>query len=236
MSHRGSKRCVLELVDNPSTFLPAINMLIQSSGATIKSTDSWLPVGLKNEKEAELKDFLAAHFSQKLGLEIENWWLAHSNGRTRTPNWDLISTCSIDGEKGILLVEAKAHHDELETGGKPPPVETSLASKANHEKILLAINQAKEDFNQRGFPLKISRDKCYQLSNRIAHAWWLANEGIPVVLLYLGFLNAEDMRISGYRIFTTKKDWEDCIARHISLVNANQISGKTIQLMGKSSF
>ena len=37
----------------------------------------------------------------------------------------------------------------------------------------------------------------YQLSNRFAWSWKLAMLGVPVVLLYLGFLNAQDMQDDG---------------------------------------
>lgn len=36
-------------------------------------------------------------------------------------------------------------------------------------------------------------DLCYQLSSRFASAWKVANLGVPVVLVCLGFLNAVEM-------------------------------------------
>ncbi len=39
--------------------------------------------------------------------------------------------------------------------------------------------------------MALSRDKRYQLSNRVAFAWKLASEGVPVVLVYLGFTGDE---------------------------------------------
>ena len=77
----------------------------------------------------------------ELQHQLRDWWLA-SNGRANTPNWDLASTCHIDGKEGLLLVEAKAHAAELSPGGKTPPASNSAKRKANHERIGKAIQQA----------------------------------------------------------------------------------------------
>lgn len=43
-------------------------------------------------------------------------------------------------------------------------------------------------------PWAISRDSRYQKSNRFAWACKLAGLGLPVVLMYLGFVRADEMR------------------------------------------
>ena len=40
---------------------------------------------------------------------LRDWWLAVPGGNAQTPIWDIASTCTVDGRKGFLLVEAKAH-------------------------------------------------------------------------------------------------------------------------------
>jgi hypothetical protein len=40
----------------------------------------------------------------------------------------------------------------------------------------------------------LSRDSHYQLTNRFAWAWKLASMGVPVVLGYLGFQGAAEMK------------------------------------------
>ncbi len=42
----------------------------------------------------------------------------------------------------------------------------------------------------------------YQLCNRVAWAWKLADLGVPGVLVFLGFLNATEMRDQG-QLFST---------------------------------
>jgi hypothetical protein len=41
---------------------------------------------------------------------------------------------------------------------------------------------------QTGLTWALSRDWCYQMSNRFAWAWKLVELGKPVILIYLGFL------------------------------------------------
>ena len=63
---------------------------------------------------------------------------------TRTPNWDIASTCTIEGKAGILLIEAKAHDQELikeETGRKN--IETPVSGNARRN--LLRIDWAIRD-------------------------------------------------------------------------------------------
>jgi hypothetical protein len=50
-------------------------------------------------------------------------------------------------------------------------------------------------------------DSHYQLSNRFAWAWKVATLGVPVVLAYLGFLNAKEMG----QPFTSHEAWERCL-------------------------
>ena len=59
----------------------------------------------------------------------------------------------------------------------------------------------------------LSRDHHYQLSNRFAWAWKLASLGVPVVLVYLGFLGAEEMHDVGTP-FQTTDDWAGTLMRH----------------------
>jgi hypothetical protein len=110
-----------------------------------------------------------------------NWWLAVPWTRTTTPNWDIASTCLIHGKPGILLIEAKAHDAELrnEERGKPLGSEdnkgVSIDSRRNHVRIGCSIQEAALALSQEtGLSWALSRDWCYQMSNRLAWAWKLA--------------------------------------------------------------
>jgi hypothetical protein len=64
-----------------------------------------------------------------------------------------------------------------------------------------------------GLTWALSRDWNYQMSNRFAWAWKLADLGIPVILVHLGFLNAHEMNDKG-RPFADHEDWTRAVMRH----------------------
>lgn len=231
---KGSKRCMLELIDSPD-FFTSMNSMIQEEGAVVAPGDSWLPLGIKNPREGQLKEFLSDNFSPQLATDFVTWWLKIP--KFRTPNWDFISTCNINGQKGILLIEAKAHRGELngESHGKKLKSDASDDSKANHENVQTAIEQANDGINKAMYSVSISRDKCYQLSNRVANGWWLANQGIPVVLIYLGFLNVQHMNSGGRKILGNQLEWEACFRAHAKQVGVDKIMDKWVDC-GKSRF
>ena len=119
---------------------------------------------------------------------------------------------SVDGKRGLLLVEAKAHANELSIAGKSLP-STDNGWK-NHERIALAITEANaglESVTKASWSL--SRDHHYQLSNRFAWAWKLVSLGVPVILVYLGFLDAQEMVDVGTP-FRTSDDWTIALKGH----------------------
>ena len=113
------------------------------------------------------------------------WWVT---GRGTRPTWDLLCHPIVSEKPGLLLVEAKAHEGELDWAGKRLQPSAKLASKVNHAQIADCIRETNVALNKLCdgvFGLDV--DSHYQLANRIAYAWKLADLGLPVVLLYLGF-------------------------------------------------
>jgi len=234
MRKKGSKTALMKLV-KAKDFTDSINSLIKSEKASISIYDNWMPDANNAEKEAELKDFLKYNFSPELAEKIHDWWLTVKNPKAQTPNWDLVSTCTIDGKKGLLLVEAKAHVDELHIEGKSINSDATMDSIENHERIYEAINEANTSIKTKFPQTSITRDNCYQLSNRVAYAWWLGNQGIPVVLLYLGFLNCHDMNDGKRKLFKNDNDWQNCFIEHTKQVGVNKIIDKWVDC-GESGF
>ncbi len=235
MRDKGSKTAMVKLVKS-NDLITIINDLIKTSGAIITTVDVSIPNAQIPTKEVTLSTFLRQNFDPKKAEAITKWWITKG---TATPKWDLISTCTINDKRGILLVEGKAHKGELKTDKKSNP--KSGDSIINHEEIGKAIDSVNEIIKHKieSSDIKLSRDECYQFSNRVAHAWWLANQGIPVVLLYLGFLNVydlnEDNKKYKYKLFTSPEDWKTCFEEHTKLVGANKLINKTIDC-GESSF
>ncbi len=212
---RGSKpRCHLLTHGTPAETSTRLGDLIAQWGS-VSPSDRWMPAGFKEIKEAELNHAPRLVPADR-GLKLAEWWLAERSKRSKTPNFDIASTCTIEGKPGILLIEAKAHDEELrnEDAGKPLKVGAAAASKANHERIGSAIEGARLGLTQAtSLEWRISRDSHYQMSNRFAWAWKLTDLGMPVVLVYLGFLNAKEMADKG-KPFSTHAAWGTVVREH----------------------
>ena len=228
---QGSRpRCVLLVDGNGKEVADRLTKLVCiPDEVVVDHSDRWMPYGKPVQRKGswdktpakepqldELANLLPRNIKrqQEIKEQLLNWWLAVP-GRATTPNWDIVSTCTIKGKAGLVLVEAKAHLNELSPRGKRcPGPSASENSRMNHRQIKRAIAKAatclqsatKESWN-------ISRDSHYQLSNRFAWSWKLVSLGIPVVLLYLGFLNAAEMK-DRRKIFCSHSEWVDALNNH----------------------
>jgi len=217
----------------------------------------WVPDRAKgNNKELILPEFCNRYcrdYEEFDVNEFTNWWL---KGGTN-PTWDFLSTCTIKGKKGIVLVEAKSHSNELKREGKSIKIDEEIypleelenllyekikSSKDgklmikrvlkklnNHDKIGQCIAEARGALSGWIPKINISRDDHYQLSNRIACTWKLAQCGVPSVLLYLGF--TKDNHWSEIDQIRSKDEWDRIVWSYFSEVGANRLlDHKTITL------
>ena len=214
--NRGSRpRCVLLTDGSRQEVAARLTDLVGLTDVTVSTTDLWRPAGkpVRTNNGWDAKPSAEARIDRDDGFvavtvrqELVEWWLEVAGPTSRTPQWDIAGTCNIEGRDGLMLVEAKAHSNELSTEGKRKP--SSNSGWKNHERIGSAIAQANVGLQlAAGGSWALSRDKCYQLSNRFAWSWKLASLGVPVVLIYLGFLRAEEMAPDGAP-FRTEDDWE----------------------------
>lgn len=205
-----------------------LTALAQPSGAVISpDTDTWQPRGLMEPQETTLVDSSEFITPDKCKALTE-WWLEKTRG-ANLPNWDVASTCTIEGMKGLLLVEAKAHDKELSEVGKSQPDTDN--GKKNHERIGSAIEQANAGLDSVLKGWALSRDSHYQLCNRFAWSWKLASLGVPVVLIYLGFLNAVEMTDQG-QFFDSNRAWDACIRKHAKNFVPTDAWGKRLDISG----
>ena len=241
---RGSRpRCILLMDGGREEVAGRLARLVGlESDVIIGGGDRWMPRGKPVQREDNSWDKtparearlggLTALFApdercrRELGDQLRKWWLSVSRV-ANTPNWDIASTCTIKGQRGLLLVEAKAHSAELGESGS-----FSSGNPGNRERIRLAITEATAGLQvATGGPWKLLPDSHYQLSNRFAWSWKLASLGIPVVLLYLGFLNAEEMADRG-QVFGSAGQWETSLRAHSEGVVDNRCWGQWIDLNG----
>ena len=87
------------------------NLIAPFGLVTVK--DKWMPQGFDNVTEAQLHKTPDLFDNEKHCQTLKSWWLAVTSHNPMTPNWDIASSCTIDGKRGLLLVEAKAHEKEL---------------------------------------------------------------------------------------------------------------------------
>lgn len=211
---RGSKaRCHLLTHGSRECVAQRLTQLIEPWGE-VRPTDHWLPDGFDNPREARLGES-AKLLDAARRAELRSWWLAVERG-ANTPNWDIASTCTIDGKHGLLLIEAKAHDKELrkEEKGKDPADAKSEGSRANHDRIYQAINLANQGLEQAtGKEWKLARDSRYQMSNRFAWTWKTVELGVPVILVYLGMLGADEMADQGLPL-ANAESWTSLVLSH----------------------
>ena len=198
---------------NTPEFPVELLQLVAPVDCRLSARSRWMPRGYRSPDEARLETFGPAVWPETEAWSVlRKWWLAHERG-ANTPNWDIAASCEIDGSQGLILVEAKANVPELSVAGKPTDVGVSAASAENHERIGVAIGEARAALQRVSPSTAISRDSHYQLSNRVAFAWKLANAGVPTVLVYLGFWGDDGLADVG-AYFQSSGHWESVFTEY----------------------
>ena len=161
---------------------------------------------------------------------LRGWWLAVSRGNTRTPNWDIASTCTVNGRKGLLLVEAKAHTQELKVDDQVG------AGTRNCARIAECIEETNISLaNQTDLDWALSHEHRYQMANRFAWSWKLTELGYPVVLVYLGFLRAGEMRNGPEDTpFDSHAEWECVVKAHSEPLFPPEVWDRQFSINGQS--
>lgn len=232
----GSKpRCHLLTDGTRQQVAARLTNLIEPWGE-VHAEDAWMPEGFTHTEEAQLHAASKIIPDERMRSSLTDWWLAVlGKRRTTTPNWDIASTCTVGNGRGILLVEAKAHDAELrnEERGKPLGGEdnkgVSMDSRRNHVRIGACIQDASLALSaQTRLPWALSRDWNYQMANRFAWAWKVAELGIPVILVYLGFTGCEEMRNgkTDQRPIESLEDWQQLVEDHSRPLFPREIWGK----------
>lgn len=231
---RGSKpRCHLLTHGSPEKVSVRLTQLIEPWGQ-VNITDRWMPQGFVNRKEAQLgkSDILIDSIT---GKTLIDWWLAVPKG-ARVPNWDIASTCTIEGKPGLLLIEAKAHDEELnrEKTGKKREHNETRGQRQNREQIHNRMQESSAGFtNSTQLEWALSIEYHYQMSNRFAWAWKLTELEIPVILVYLGFLNATEMSDRGVP-FSNHKAWAQLVTSHSEPLFPNEVWNQRWTLHGQA--
>ena len=124
-------------------------------------------------KDQTFLDLLEIKLTKK---ELKDFWPSQG------PQWDALATF---GDDGVILVEAKAHINEMLSPG-------SQASAESLEKINKALNRTKRFYKAK--PGCDWSKRFYQYANRLAHLYFLRElNGIDAYLVFVNFLNDPDL-------------------------------------------
>ena len=218
-SHRGSRAGCLRLTES---FADRLSKIVKPYATVELEKTVCLPQGPQHPDEAKLGETKGL-LSVQNREAITAWWLAVRSG-ANTPNWDIVSTCMVESRPGLILAEAKAHYGELGSGGG------GAENPQNETRIRDAIAEANYNLNRISSGWNLTSNSHYQLCNRFAWGWKVASLGVPVVLVYLGFLNVDDM--PGYRVFRTDQEWENAVLEHAEGVVPRAAWNKPLDVNG----
>lgn len=204
--NRGSRpRCVLLTDGSADRVAQRLTGVVGRPEVRVSAEDRWQPQGTCHVREAQLDKLRKGDvdlLTDEIRGQLQEWWLVERRGTAKTPSWDIASTCTVSGRSGLLLVEAKAHSKELSEGGR------CGAGPPNRKQIETALQEANAGLRKAtGGPWRLSAGHRFQLANRFAWSWKLATLGVPVVLVYLGFLDAVEMADKNTRLFASDDDW-----------------------------
>jgi hypothetical protein len=221
---KGSRlRCLLLTNNAPDYVADFLNSLV-APHAIVMPEDHWAPRGFLDPDEAKLGETLG-FLCEPDRTMLTSWWLAQP-GRANTPNWDLMSTCRIEDRRGLILAEAKAHEAEFSddrSGAKNPE---------NIQQIENALAEATVALNALASGFALTDNTHYQLSNRFAFAWKVAKMGTPVVLLYLGFLDAQEMEDGSRILLKDHAQWRRCLLARSKGTIPEEVWDRTFDVNG----
>ena len=221
---------MLEWTAQPQ-FLEGLADLVRPAPVHFSPDSPFTPQGRDQPQEARLETFgPRAIPNDRLWRDLRQWWLASPRGNT--PNWDVAAGCEIENRPGLVLIEAKAHTAELDARGKPLSSNPSEGSESNHLRIRRAIDEARRGWNAVMPTFRISSESHYQLANRLAFTWKLASLGVPVVLVYLGFLGDRGMETSTSERLESDPHWNDVFQEYAREVAPALAFGRRLEIDG----
>lgn len=231
---RGSYRHMLDFA-SAHNFREVMNGFLSGTDSILAKADHRHPCGRSNKHEwteCELEDHLKRYpLPEYSGLD-RRWWIAYKGSR---PTWDLVSHIEVDGKPGLLLVEAKAHFDEMdEKNTKSPADLKNERSVANDLSIRLRLAESNLALTQMGLgEFHLSADHDYQLSNRVAYLHKIASDGVPAVLMYLGWIESPDWLTDA---FPDSSAWERAVKTHFTRVGPAEFIGSKRRSKTGASF
>jgi hypothetical protein len=179
----------------------------------------WLDFGFDRRNEfydAELKglEFLDAETNEPLLIRWAEFW-----PQTGTPpNWDAVGWLETVRGREVLLVEAKAHLEELLS-------DCGASVESSRRKIDGALAEVKEHLGVPGDADWLNG--YYQFANRLATLYFLNTNGLPARLVLLYFTG--DEREDGKECPADESGWEEELKKqngHLRLPPSHRLNDR----------
>ena len=214
LAEKGSQRWLQTLVSRCPELL---NRELAPRLNTAPDTIRWHSP-LEDDKYAEYWD---GDFIKLLGINLERMPLK-SFWPPSGPRWDALGNASRDQ---ILLVEAKAHIAELNSGPTGAKGRSLSRIRKSLEATKLFIGARSETDWSTCF---------YQYTNRLAHLYFLREKNkLNAFLVFLYFLNAKEMAATNTIVPETKEEWESAILlleQHLGIPHRHKLSPYVIDV------
>ena len=194
-----------------------LNMIIKEQIPEI-NTIEWMDYPFDNKNISLDSEYKGINFlDEDIQFKLKKDWSEYWTGNTQ--NWDGI----FYSNSKIYLVEAKAHHGEIES-----------KFESNDEKNIRKIKNAMYS-TQKAMGVQKSEtwiEKYYQLANRLVFINFLRSHGIKSQLVYIYFINGYRKRVINGSTITevenknicSKADWEKIINEQYMDLGINNIS------------
>jgi len=163
---------------------------------------SWLdfPFSTNGAPLRDDREFKGLEFLTDIHI-LEKWahfWPQSGNAQ----NWDAVGRAVIEGKEAWVLVEAKAHVEEVKS-------RCGATSSQSRAQIMGILAEVRENLGATEQPLEHWLEPYYQFANRLAVLYFLDREGIAAHLVNLYFYGERER--SGWRCPQNASEWEEVI-------------------------
>jgi len=219
----GSRRYLQALVNTDRNYLNHL-MLKKSASLRTWRNPIWVsPLSADNNREYWDYDFLKSINQAGLRKKLREFWPGGG------PHWDALATVERkNGERGVILVEAKANTPEL--GGPNYACGAENTSRNKIENSLLIVKKA----------LGVEPDTdwlgdYYQHANRLAHLYFLhITCKVPTWLVYICFIGKGKTIVP-----STEKDWVASLANvqaALGMPKSHRLSSRILHIFPDIDF
>jgi len=181
----------------------------------------WLDFKFSNRNEplrqdSELKGF------EFLDERVQELWRSYWPQRGNVPNWDAVGQLLTEGKPEWLLVEAKAHVEEIRNG-------CGATSPVSIQKIRNALSHAMKTYSVEEVYLEKWFSTYYQFCNRLTMLHFLAEECDPPVPAHLVMIYFYGDQVPDQECPQSPEKWKPVLKKQyqeIGLVTQSELLNK----------